>query len=180
MNCRPGLRHLLAILCLALLAFASGCASTGKTTVREPITIKLGQFNSARVEVGTSLTNASPRLHEFMVQLESRIIAKLRDAHAFQKIYSAADSDSAADLAIVVTIIRVRDLENMDRLMWGAFAGQAKSRATVEVSKLSSGQRLGGCEIEGKSSGGWVGAGTTPEAVDRVADEVVRFIADSL
>src|SRR2546430_13528433 len=34
-------------------------------------------------------------------------------------------------------------------------------------------------EVEGKSSGGTVFAGTTPESVDRVADEVVRIIREN-
>jgi hypothetical protein len=39
---------------------------------------------------------------------------------------------------------------------------------------------LGSGEIEGKSSGGSVFAGTTTEAVDRVADEVVRLVHENI
>jgi hypothetical protein len=64
--------------------------------------------------------------------------------------------------------------------MWGAFAGQANSQATVELLEQPGGKLLGIGEIEGKSSGGSVIAGTTLEAVDRVADQVVRLVTENL
>ena len=63
--------------------------------------------------------------------------------------------------------------------MWGAFAGQAKTEATVEFREQTTGKLIGSGEIEGKSSNGSVLAGTTPEAVDRVADEVVNLVEEN-
>jgi uncharacterized protein DUF4410 len=166
--------------CSILLLLVTGCASTGKSTMRQPFSVKLGQFKSATVEVKSEVPTAPERMDEFMVQLESRIIAKLRARKAFEKIYPHSASDSQSDLQILLIITRVRNVDNMDRLMWGAIAGQAKTQATVEVWEHATGNLLGAGDIEGKSSGGSVFAGTTPEAVDRVADEVVRLIAENL
>ncbi|HEU6447891.1 MAG TPA: DUF4410 domain-containing protein [Verrucomicrobiae bacterium] len=166
------LLQITVLLCL----FDAGCASTGNVTMSQPLSMKLSQFKSATVEVKSSMSKAPNRLDEFMVQLESRIIAKLRAQKTFEKIYSQAETDSHADLRVTVTITRIRDLDNFDRLMWGALAGQAKTEATVELREQATGKLIGAGRIEGKSSNGTVLSGTTPEAVDRVADEVVNLI----
>ena len=115
-----------------------------------------------------------------MVQLENRIMADLRIQNAFQKIYShAADPENDAQLGIQVTVASVRDIDNSDRLMWGAFAGQANTKALLEVREKATDKLLGSAQVEGLSSGGSVMAGTTGEAVDRVADEVVKIILEN-
>lgn len=168
---------LLLLLILPLLGV--GCASSGKSAMREPLSVKLGQFKAATVEVKSALSKSPDRLDEFMVQLENRIIAKLRARNAFEKIY-ASTADSAADLEIQVIITSIRDVSNFNRVMWGAFAGQANSKATVNFKEHASGKLIGSGEIEGTSSGGSVMAGTTSEAVDRAADEVVRLVSENL
>ena len=178
---RASLRILSLLLsCIAGSLFVTGCESTGKSTLREPLTAKLRQFKSATVEVKSTVPKPPKRLDEFMAQLESRIIARLRSTNAFARMYPAAAIDSPSELKILVTITKVRDVDNTDRIMWGAFAGQANSQATVELLEQPSGKLLGIGDIEGKSSGGSVIAGTTPEAVDRVADQVVRLITENL
>jgi Domain of unknown function (DUF4410) len=179
--CQAWLRILGLILsCIASSLLVTGCQSTGKSNLREPLVVKLGQFKSATVEVKSTVTKPPKRLDEFMAQLESRIIARLRSTNAFTRIYPAAAIDSPSELKILVTITKVRDVDNTDRLMWGAFAGQANSQATVELLEQPSGKLLGVGDIEGKSSGGSVMAGTTLEAVDRVADQVVRLVMENL
>ncbi len=167
--------------CLLILPLlGTGCASSGKSAIQQPLSVKLGQFESATVEVKSALSKSPDRMDDFIVQLESRIIAKLRARSAFEKVYASAAKDSTADLEIQVIITSIRDVDTFDRVMWGAFAGQAKSKATVNFKEHASGKLIGSGEIEGKSSGGSVMAGTTIEAVDRVADEVVRLVVENL
>lgn len=166
---------------LFILMFVAGCASTGKSTVRQAFSVSLGQFKSATVEVVSAAEKNPARINEFLVQLESRIIAKLREKGTFAKVYSqAADADAKSDVALRVIITNIRDISAFDRVMWGGLAGQANTKATVEVRERASDKLIGSGEIEGKSSGGSVMAGTTSEAVDRVADEVVRLVVDNL
>jgi len=165
---------------MAGLLFVTGCQSTGKSNLREPLAVKLRQFKSTTVEVKSTVPKPPKRLDEFMAQLESRIIGRLRSTNAFAQIYPAAAIDSPSQLKILVTITKVRDIDNMTRLMWGAMAGQANTQATVELREQPSGKLLAIGDIEGKSSGGSIIAGTTPEAVDRVADQVVRLITENL
>jgi hypothetical protein len=148
--------------------------------MQQPLSVKLGQFRSATVEVKSALSKTPDRLDDFMVQLESRIIAKLRARRTFEKTNANAAKDSTEELEIQVIITSIRDVDNFDRVMWGAFAGQAKSKATITFTERASGKLIGSGEIEGKSSGGSVFAGTTVEAVDRVADEVVRLVVENL
>jgi hypothetical protein len=164
---------------LLLSLLTSGCASSGRSTVQQPFGTKLAQFKSASIQVTSTVAKPSANLEEFKVQLESRIIAKLREKQVWGKIYSQVSAgDAKPELNVSVTITAVRDVSNFDRVMWGAMAGQAKTTAKVEVREVSSGKLLGAGDIEGKSSGGSVVAGTTSEAVERVADEVVKLVVD--
>jgi hypothetical protein len=172
--------HLLIALCSVTLLFATGCASTGNSTINQPFTAKLNQFKSATVEVKSTVANPPEKLDEFLEQLQIRTIVKLREAKAFEKIYSQAETDSHSDLRITVIITNVRDVDNFNRVMWGAFAGQAKTEATIEFNEQATGKLIGSGKIEGKSSNGTIFSGTTPEAVDRVADEVVKIVEENL
>jgi hypothetical protein len=174
------LARLFVALACALLPFTTGCASSGKYSMRQPLSVKLALFKSAIIEVKSSLPKNPEKLDEFKVQLESRIIAKLRERKAFEKIYPAAANDQPSELHILVIITAVRDIDNYTRVMWGAFAGQANTQVTVELREKASGKLLGSAEIEGKSSGGSVFAGTTTEAVDRVADQVIQLVTENL
>jgi Domain of unknown function (DUF4410) len=148
--------------------------------ISQPVAVKLSQFKSATVEVKSVMSETPEKLNEFMEQLRSRVIVKLRERRAFEKIYSQAETDSHSDLRITVIITRIRDIDNFDRVMWGAMAGRAKTEATVELTEQASGKLIGSGKIEGKSSNGSVLSGTTPQAVDRVADEVVNLVEKNL
>ncbi len=165
--------------CLVLL-FVTGCASTGQSTISQPLAVKLSQFKSAMVEVKSDVPNPPAKLDEFMEQLQIRIIVKLREQKAFEKIYSQAETDSHADLRITVIITKVRDVDNFNRVMWGALAGQARTEAKVEFTDPATGTLIGSGDIVGKSSNGTVFSGTTTEAVDRVADEVAKLVEQNL
>ena len=174
------LGHILIFFFSIAFLFATGCASTANSTMNQPISVKLSQFKSATVEVKSGMSKTSERLDEFLEQLEGRIIVKLREQKAFEKIYSQAETDSRSDLHITVIITKMRDVDNYDRVMWGALAGQAKTEATVELREQTTGKLIGSGQIEGKSSNGTVLSGTTPQAVDRVADEVVKIVDQNL
>jgi hypothetical protein len=171
---------LVVFLCSAALLLATGCASTANSTIDQPFSVKLSQFKSAKVEVKSIATNPPEKIDEFLEQLGSRVIVKLRDTQTFEKIYSNAETDSHADLHIVVTITKIRDIDNFDRVMFGALAGQATTTATVEIKDETTGKLIGSGQIKGKSSNGTVLSGTTPEAVDRVADEVINVVRKNL
>jgi hypothetical protein len=171
--------QILAVLNLFILLLAAGCASTGNSTMSQPLSVQLSHYKSATIEVRSTLSKNPEKLDEFMVQLESRIIAKLREQKAFEKIYSQAETDSHSDLRITVIITKIRDIDNFDRVMWGALAGQAKTEATVEFKEQTTDRLVGSGKIEGKSSNGTVLSGTTAEAVDRVADQVVNLVVQS-
>jgi hypothetical protein len=164
-----------------VLSLATGCASSGSFTMNQPVSVKLSHFKSATVAVKSGLNGAPERLDEYMEQLESRIVVKLREQALFGKIYSHAETDSHADLGITVTITKIRDINDYDRVMWGALAGQATTHAKVDITDLATGKLIGSGEIVGKSSdNGTVFSGTTPQAVDRVADAVVDLVKSNL
>ena len=100
MKLQFGCSQKLFLICSIAFLFATGCASMGDSTMSQPLSVKLSQFKSVTVEVMSSMPKAPEKLDEFMEQLESRIIAKLRQQKAFEKIYSQAETDSHSDLRI--------------------------------------------------------------------------------
>jgi hypothetical protein len=173
-------RHFLTIIGSLVLLLACGCASSGNFTMMQPVSAKLSQYKSVTVEVKSKLTKPA-NLHEFMEQLESRIVVRLRNGHAFGKIYTAADTDSHADLRITVSITKVYDLGIGDRIMWGGMAGQATTHGFVELTDQTTGKLIGSGEIIGRSSdNGTIWSGTTSEAVDRAADAVVDLVEKNM
>ncbi len=167
-------------LLLSVLALISGCASDSRHTITQPFSAKLADFKRAKVEVKSIVEKPPERFGEFLVQLESRIIAELRARSFFEKAYShTVDSAQPSDVHIRITITGIRDVSNYDRVMWGAFAGQANIQAQVDIVENTSQKLIGGGSIEAKSSGGSVFAGTTFQAVDKTADEVIRFLLEN-
>jgi hypothetical protein len=134
----------------------------------------LSVYKSIVVVVKSDVVNTDA----LVVQIESAVISALRKQGKYSKVFSSATSNVAeAELKVMVNITSVRDVNPYDRVMWGAFAGQGKVYADVELTESQSGRILSKGSIVGKTSGGSVLAGTTPQAAERVADEVVKFIS---
>ncbi len=164
----------LRLLFFVLLCVLAGCASSGTTQLSQPLTTNLSVYKSIVVAVKSDVANTDA----LVVQIESAVISALRKQGKYSKVFSSATSNVAeAELRVTVDITRIRDVNPYDRVMWGALAGQGKIYADVELTESQSGRVLSKGSIVGKTSGGSVFAGTTPQAAERVADEVVKFIS---
>jgi len=105
----------------------------------------------------------------------------MRNKSFFDRIYSAiAASESIPDLKLKVTITELRKVSAGARVMVGAFAGRGKMVVKMEVFDGKSDTKIGEGTAEGLTSGGTVFAGTTPQAVERVAEQVVSFLTSNM
>jgi hypothetical protein len=50
----------------------------------------------------------------------------------------------------------------------------------VELIDLKMGKTIGAFKVEGKSSGGTIFAGTTPQAIERAVEQIVDFVQKSM
>lgn len=151
----------------------SGCASTGTIQPMKPIDVKLTNYKTAIVHVTSQL----PESRQEIFQLESLIIAKLREKGIFEKVISGNTSpDAPADLKLDGKIVELKKVNAGMRVMLGAFAGQGRVLVDVALIEQKSGDGIAKFMAEGKSSGGTIFAGTTEQAIERAAEQIVGFI----
>lgn len=109
--------------------------------------------------------------------LNDMIISGLNDSHMFKSVSgNKADASLGSGITIEADIKGIKRVSKDKRLWAGALAGRARISIQVTVFDLSSGHQIETFDAEGESSGGSALAGTTDEAVQRAADQVVREV----
>ena len=170
--------HVLKIITLLIvisLLFAAGCSSTGKTQLYKTPSSVLSGDKVVSVEVLSKVAGSN----KAQEQLEGSIVGKLRQKKLFERVYSrSVSTDNSYDLKINVTIIKLRKVNPDSRFWLGVFAGQGRLEADVEIIDAKTNEALGQAKVKGKTSGGSALAGTTPQAVERVAEQVAEFVAE--
>ena len=161
---------------LTAIVFA-GCASTGTVVTTQAPTIRIGDYKTIDILTSSSI----PETGEEIVLLESEIQAKLHEAGLFEAVFIHADSSELkSDLMLKANITTLNRVDRGTRLILGALAGQASISIDVKLSEKSSGKDIGTFTTEGKSSGGSIFAGTTPQAIDRAVEQIVEFVKNSM
>jgi hypothetical protein len=161
------------LLPLALLMLA-GCTSSGFVQGVSPITANR-PFALDLIHVKTSSTSGGLAAEAQM--LNDAIVSGLREAHLFQAVSgNRAELGSGSGITVSAEITAIEKISKSRRLWAGALAGRARIRIRVLVADLNSGRPMETFEAGGESSGGSALAGTTDEAIDRAADEVVREV----
>lgn len=158
----------------------TGCASHSSATMHfsQPLNTNLSDYKSVAVSVTSNVANTD----SLVMQIEDAIVSALSQQGKYSKVYSSSTGNAAdsTELKIAVTITKIRDVNTFERKMLGALAGQGGVYADVELTESQSGKVLAKGSIEGKTSGGSIRAGTTPQAAERVAEEVVKFISSPM
>jgi hypothetical protein len=155
----------------------NGCASRGAIKETTPMTLKLSTYKTMLFSVSSQVSGSS----EEMVQLETLTIAKLREKRLFDKVISGSSSpDAQADLQLNARIIQLKRVSSGARVMVGAMAGRAGIDVEVELLDLKGSKSIGTFIAQGRSSGGTVFAGTTPQAVERAVEQIVEFIQKNM
>ena len=165
------------VIFIFILFLLEGCASKGAVTATTPMILKLSTYKTMLFNTSSQVSGSS----EEMVQLESMTIAKLREKGLFDKVISGSSSpDAQADLRLDAKIIQLKRVSSGARVMVGAMAGRAGIDVEVELFDLKESKSIGTFVAQGRSSGGTVFAGTTPQAVERAAEQIVEFIQKNM
>jgi hypothetical protein len=148
----------------------AGCVSSGSIHNASPITAKPFDLDLILVNCTSSLKDLEPEKQ----RLNDALVSDLRDSQMFKEVAAnKADLGSGSGITIDAQIIEIKEVSKDKRSWAGAMAGRAKIRVQVTVSDLNSGNQIETFEADGQSSGGSALAGTTDEAVERAAEEVV-------
>ena len=148
-----------------------GCASSGLVRNASPITAQK-PFDLDLILVKTSSSATGLEAEKGM--LNDAIVSGLRDTQLFKQVSgNRAELGSGSGITIDAHITAIKQVSQDERLWAGAMAGRARIWIRVRVTDLNSGAPIETFEAEGESSGGSALAGTTGEAIERVAGEVV-------
>lgn len=159
---------------MAAMALTTGCASHGTTHIYERPATPLRRYQIVVVEIASTVDAAG----DVVSQLEQAIIGQLREQQFFAHVSStAASPDQAFDLKLAVLVTDLRRVDIADRLQRGALAGRGTLEATIALIDGTSQQTFAKAKVTGTTSVDLLFSGTTAQAVHRVAEQVVAFVA---
>ena len=159
---------------LVVLGLLAGCASSGELKSTTAMTTHLGTYQTLLLEVSSGVPDSAQET----TQLETLTVTQLRSKGVFQKVIagSAASGDTPTDIRLRAKITELTKVGSTSRIMLGALAGRGKVVVASELVDARSGQSLGSFIAEGQSSGGSAFAGTTEQAIERAAEQIVEFV----
>ena len=152
-----------------------GCASSGGIQHAGPIAIRTPvSIDFARVETSSALGDLEPEKNS----LNELVISGLRARDVFGDVEGngLVPEASGDGMAIKIKINEIKKISPGEREWAGALAGRARIMVGVTVSDLSSGRLIETFDAVGESSGGSNLAGTTDEAIQRAAEQVVAQV----
>ena len=160
---------------VALLVLAGCASSSGLVKNASPIsTNKPVSLDFVLVETSSLLSD----LEDGKRLLNDSIIRGLRETSFFASVSgNRADTNSASGIKIRADIKEINKVSDSARVWMGGLAGQARIVVQVAVTDLNSGNLIETFEAEGKS-GDSARAGTTDEAIQRAAEQVVAEIVE--
>jgi hypothetical protein len=150
-----------------VVLFVVSCASQGGIQPTMELQKPPGSFKTLVVEVKTDLPDRQGEVKE----LKEKIVQKLVEKGLNERI------NEHGDLKIDVKIIDVSGVSTAGRLMFGALAGRATVKATVDLNDTKENKKVGSFVVEGKSSGGSIFAGTTSQALEMAAEQIADYVA---
>jgi hypothetical protein len=160
---------------LGLLTFAGCSTSSGVVRRASPISnSKPVSLDFVLVETSSSLSDVESERR----QLNSLIITGLKESGFFLRVSgNKADENTGSGIKLSAEIEEIQKVSDNARLWVGGLAGRARIMIRVTVTDLSSGNQIETFEAEGKS-GRSAEAGTTDEAIQRTAEQVVAQIVE--
>jgi hypothetical protein len=163
----------LAAILFVLLNLAGCASSSGVVKNASPVMIgKLVSLDFVFVKTTSSAGDLKTEKH----LLGDLIVSGLREKQVFASVSgNQADINSAGGISVAADIKEINKVSDNARLWAGALAGRARILIHVTVSDLSSGNQIEVFEAEGKS-GQSAFAGTTDEAIQQAADQIVAKV----
>ena len=159
---------------LFVLLILVGCASSSGTVKNaSPVAI------SKPVSLDFILVETSSSLGELKTekrQVNDAIISGLNETGLFAQVSgNQTDAADANGIKVKASITAIREVSDDARSWVGGWAGRARILVQVTVSDLKSGAPIETFEAEGQS-GGSAKSGTTDEAIQEAASQIVAEV----
>lgn len=159
---------------LFVLLALVGCASSGGIQNAGPIVTDMPvSIDFALVETSSTIRDLDAEKH----LLQESVASGLRARGIFDEVdIDPAAAGTGNGIKIEIVIKEIKKLSRNEREWAGAMAGRASIMVAATISDLSSGKLIETFEAKGESSGGSNLAGTTDEAIQRAAEQVVAQV----
>jgi hypothetical protein len=155
---------------LFVLLYLSGCASPGPIKVPSPV--QTGRPVSMN-KILVATTSAVAGLEIENNTLNSAILSGLKETKMFGRVTGdQADLGSEPGIKVKAEIRRIKKVSEQARQWTGGLAGRASLEVRVTIADLNSGELIECFEAHGES-GASAFAGTTDEAIQRAAEQIV-------
>ena len=159
---------------LLAVSLIAGCASSSGVIkqVSPALINKPVSLDTVLVHTTSSLAG----LKKEKTQLNDLIFSGLKGTGLFTTVTENGTTAGSGDGIRIESDIRaIKPVSDNSRQWFGALAGQAKILVKVTIFDLKSGNQIESFEVEGKS-GQSAYAGTTDEAIQKAAEQVVAAI----
>jgi hypothetical protein len=172
---RPRMQYVLKLtaVLLTLLTLVGCASSSGVVKNASPLeTGKAVSLDFILVETTSSMDGLKAEQH----RINDAIISGLNETGLFKDVSGdETDTNSAPGIKVQANIVEIRKVSDDARSWVGAWAGRARVLVHVTVSDLPSGAPIETFEAEGVS-GGSAKSGTTDEAIQQAAGQIVTEI----
>ncbi|MCL4537286.1 MAG: DUF4410 domain-containing protein [Nitrospirae bacterium] len=162
-------RKILGMMVVMIFALGFyGCASTSTVNTTIVPTVPLDSFKTVSINVQTKVEDSEKEMQAF----KGILISELTKKNKWEVITGNA---SQGQLGLTATITNLNKVGGASRILMGALAGRASVEVEV-VLKDSKGNVISQFSVNGKSSGGTIFAGTTDQALEKAAEQIVAFM----
>jgi len=144
-----------------------GCASTSSVNSTVAPAAALDSFKTLSINVQTKVEDSDKEAQTFKEILAAEIKKKNK--------WEVVDANPQCQIALSATITNLNKVGGAARIFLGALAGRASVDVDVIV-KDAKGKVISQFSVNGKSSGGTVFAGTTDQALEKAAEQIVAFM----
>jgi hypothetical protein len=141
-----------------------GCASTSSVNSTIAPTVPLDNFKTVSVNVQTKVEDSEKEAQTF----KDILISGLKKKNKLEVV----DGNQQTQLNLTATIIKLNKVGGAARIFLGALAGQASVDVMLKDAK---GNVISQFAVNGKSSGGTIFAGTTDQAFEKAAEQIMAF-----
>ena len=168
---KSAIKFAIMLIVVCVCCFSIGCVSSGTTkNTGGTSNDRLTSHDTVVVET----ISEAPNSEQQRKLLHALIASGLQQSGKFKRVAgSVPPEDSAPHFKVTARIKDLSKVSDVARSTLGVLAGRASIVVDVELTDSQRGVSVGTFQAVGKSSAGWVGAGTTDQAVQRAAEQSV-------
>ncbi|OGF68067.1 MAG: hypothetical protein A2Y62_13850 [Candidatus Fischerbacteria bacterium RBG_13_37_8] len=160
-------------LIISLLVFLNACAGS-KIQPSTPMQTKLANYKSITINITSKIPG------DEAMELERVLIEKLRKKRLFASVKSSRyGKEVQSDLQLNITIVDLRRVGGAARFFAGMFAGRAKVAVEGELIDNKESKSIASFKAEGMT-GEHGYAGTTSQAIEKTANEIVEYLKKNI